>query len=108
MQVFDTSAFINGRRDHFLPSVVPTLWAHIETAIDDGRIIIPRQVFRELTAQDDEIAEWIRLRSSAVVEPSEAVQQRAGVFRAASRSPTCATAPTPSSSPRLKPAVSRS
>ena len=78
MQVFDTSAFINGRRDHFLPSVVPTLWAHIETAIDDGRIIIPRQVFRELTAQDDEIAEWIRLRSSAVVEPSEAVQQLAG------------------------------
>ena len=81
MFVFDTSAYMNGRRDHFRPSFVPTLWTVVEQAIDDGRIILPREVYRELTVYDDDLAEWIRKRSGVVVEPSEQVQRRAGIFQ---------------------------
>lgn len=95
MLVCDTSAFINGRRDHFLPSIVPTIWTHIEVSIDDGRIIVPREVFRELTEKDDEIAEWIRRRSGAVVEPSETVQTRPGFFRASFPKPNLRNAADP-------------
>lgn len=78
MQVFDTSAFINGQRDHFKMTVVPSVWAAVAVAIDDGRIVLPRAVYRELLALDDDISVWIKRHSAVVAEPSEAVQRRAG------------------------------
>jgi hypothetical protein len=80
--VFDTSAFINGRKFHFLPTIVPSIWKQIEDAIDDGRVIVPREVFRELTVIDDDTAAFIRRHAGAVVEPSELVQRRAGELAA--------------------------
>ena len=80
MFVFDTSAYMNGRRDHFRPSFVPTLWAIVEVAIVDGRIVLPREVYRELTFYDDELADWIKTLAGHVVEPSQPVQRRAGEF----------------------------
>jgi len=50
----------------------------VEDAIDDGRIVVPREVFRELDVIDDATAAFVRAHSSAIVEPSEAVQRRAG------------------------------
>jgi hypothetical protein len=76
--VFDSSAFINGRRFHFLPSTFPSVWALIEEAIGDERIIVPREVFRELTVIDDDTAQFIKANEALVVEPSERVQRRAG------------------------------
>jgi hypothetical protein len=78
--VFDTSAYINGRHDHFFPKMFAPVWTLVEEAIDDGRIILPREVYRELRAKDDALAGWIKLRIAAVTEPSEEVQRRAGVF----------------------------
>lgn len=76
--VFDTSALINGRRDHFFPEMVPSAWRLVEEAIDDGRVIIVRAVFVELEEQDDDTSELVQRHAAAVVEPSEAVQKRAG------------------------------
>jgi hypothetical protein len=76
--VFDTSAYINGQRDHLPRATFPSVWKLIEDAIDDGRIILPREVFRELTAQDDALAAWIRAHEAAVIEPSQEVQREAG------------------------------
>lgn len=78
MLVFDTSAYINGRRDHLPPGTFPSVWALVAEAIEDRRIILPREVYRELTVKDDDVAEWIKERADAVVEPSEYVQRQAG------------------------------
>ena len=78
MFVFDTSAYSNGRRDHFLPSMLPSVWVLVEAALTDGRIILPREVYREMTRTEDEVAEWIRPHAGIVIEPSQAVQRRAG------------------------------
>ena len=78
MLVFDTSAYINGQKDHFLLTVVPSVWTLIEQAIDDRRIILPREVYRELTQIDDDLSTWIKRHSGVVAEPSEGVQRRAG------------------------------
>lgn len=78
MLVLDTSAYINGQRDHLPLATFPSVWRLIEAAIDDRRIILPREVYRELTAQDDTLAAWIKERSAMVVEPSQQVQREAG------------------------------
>jgi Domain of unknown function (DUF4411) len=46
---FDTSVFINGRRDLLPPKVFPTLWANIEQLIADG-------VIRSVDVVRDELA----------------------------------------------------
>jgi hypothetical protein len=76
--VFDTSAYINGQRDHLPLVTFPSVWRLIEEAIDDQRVILPREAYRELTAQDDDLAAWIKVHAAAVVEPSQDVQREAG------------------------------
>jgi hypothetical protein len=76
--VFDTSAFINGSRHHYFLDTMPGVWTLVEAAIEDGRVVIPREVYRELLAQDDEITALVRRHEEAIAEPSERVQRRAG------------------------------
>lgn len=78
MLVLDTSAYINGQRDHLPRATFPSVWHLVGDAITDGRIVLPREVFRELTEKDDDIAEWISSHSQSAVEPSEETQRRAG------------------------------
>jgi hypothetical protein len=80
--VFDTSAFLNGRRDHYPVATFPSVWELVGDALEDGRIIAPREVYRELTAKDDETAKWATERAGAFVEPSPEVQKAAGVILA--------------------------
>lgn len=80
MFVFDTSAYINGQHNHFFSSMLPSVWTLVGEAIEDGRILVPREVFRELTNFDDDLAAWIAVRERFVVDPSKLVQQRAGAI----------------------------
>lgn len=80
MLVLDPSAYLNGRRDHYPPETFPSLWRLIEEAMTDGRIIAPREVYRELTAKDDDLAEWTKERATIFIDPSEDVQRAAGVI----------------------------
>jgi hypothetical protein len=79
--VFDTSAFLNGSRYHYFIDTMPGVWALVERAIEDGRIVVPREVYRELLAQEDEMTALIRRHEAAIIEPSESVQRRAGVLQ---------------------------
>jgi hypothetical protein len=79
--VFDTSAFINGSRHHYFLDTMAGVWALVEAAIDDGRVVVPREVYRELLAQDDEITTLVRRHEHVIAEPTEGVQRRAGVFQ---------------------------
>jgi len=82
MFVLDTSAYINGSRDHFFPDMVPGVWKLVEQSIDDGRVILPRAVYVELCEKDDAAAELIKRHKKAVVDPTEEVQKLAGSFAA--------------------------
>lgn len=80
MLVFDTSAYVNGRRDHYPFATFPSVWLLVGNAMDDGRIIAPREVLNELRAKDDETCAWAKDHAAAFVEPTEAVQREAGVI----------------------------
>src|SRR5665647_184787 len=79
MFVLDTSAYINGRKDHYPPKTFPSVWELIATAMRDGRIFCPREVYRELT-NEDEAAEWVRTQdlSGLFVDPNAEVQRLVG------------------------------
>lgn len=78
MFVYDTSAFLNGWHDHLPPSTFGSVWEFISSEMAAGRIIAPREVLSELLKKDDEVAAWARARTEVYLEPSEAVQRRAG------------------------------
>jgi hypothetical protein len=78
--VLDTSAFLNGWRDHYPPTTFPGVWTLIDDALHDGRAIAPREVYGELTAKDDDVATWAKARPEGFVDPSEDVQRVAGVI----------------------------
>jgi Domain of unknown function (DUF4411) len=82
MLVFDTSAYLNGWRDHYPPSTFPSVWKLIADAMADQRIIAPREVFNELKQKDDEVASWAKTRAELFVEPSAQVQSEAGIILA--------------------------
>lgn len=83
MLVCDTSAYLNGRRDHYPPTTFPSVWDLVAAAMTDGRIITPREVYRELIAKDDEITAWCKqFRPHVFVDPIEPVQRRVGVVYA--------------------------
>jgi hypothetical protein len=79
--VSDTSAYINGQRDHYPVGTFPGVWSAVGAAIRDRRIIVPREVYRELMAQDEEAADWIREYEKNVVEPEQEVQELAGLYQ---------------------------
>lgn len=78
MLVFDTSAYINGWRDHLPQATFPSVWELVASEMQAGRIIAPREVYVELTRKDDEVSAWARERAAVFVEPTPEVQQEAG------------------------------
>lgn len=79
--MFDTSAFINGAHHHYYIESMPSVWQFVESRIDQGGIIVPREVYREVPRQDDAVSALVRRHSAAVVEPDEATQRLAGTFQ---------------------------
>jgi hypothetical protein len=78
--VFDTSAYINGWRDHYPPATFPSVWVLIETAFEDGRVLSPREVYNELTRKDDDVAAWAKDRMGGFAEPTEEVMRASGAI----------------------------
>jgi hypothetical protein len=76
--VFDTSAFVNGWRDHYMPRTFPSVWALVRNAIADGRVIVPREVLNELAKKDDEVYAWVKACPGAGAEPGVEIQREAG------------------------------
>jgi hypothetical protein len=77
---FDSSAFINGARHHYYLDTMRAVWDLVETAIDDGRVVVIRAVYREVLEQDDDISKLVARHVDAIAEPTEQVQRRAGEF----------------------------
>lgn len=71
---FDTSAFINGRRDLFPPEIFRTLWTNIEVAIASGVIRSTDDVREELGKRDDATKAWASAQSDLFVQLEQDVQ----------------------------------
>lgn len=80
MLVFDTTAFVNGQRDHLPLETFPSVWEFVTEAMDAGRIIGPREVYREIAHKDDQVFEWAKQRT--FVDPSEDAQRAVGAIYA--------------------------
>jgi len=74
--VFDTSVFINGWNDHYQPPAFDELWAFVGTAMEEGRVIAPREVRREIERHTDALATWAK--GCYFVDPSPEVQAVVG------------------------------
>jgi hypothetical protein len=79
--VFDSSAFINGAHHHYFVDTMRPIWALVEDAIADGRVIVPREVFREVLTQEDDMSKLLARHKASVVDPSQQVQRRAGEYQ---------------------------
>lgn len=71
---FDTSAFINGRRDLLPPEVFPTFWTNIEQMILAGVIRAIDEVRRELRKRDDTTKAWAMSQDGLFIDLEEDVQ----------------------------------
>lgn len=78
MFVLDTSAYVNGHRDHFPYKTFPSVWQFLEDPLRDKRIMLPRSVYDELHRQDDDVSTWIASFENLKVTPGQAVQELAG------------------------------
>ncbi|HEU5044548.1 MAG TPA: DUF4411 family protein [Nocardioidaceae bacterium] len=72
---FDTSAFINGRRDLYRPPTFEALWDRIGQLIDDGMILAVDEVKREIRRKDDDVAKWIRVHRGLFVALEHDIQK---------------------------------
>ena len=72
---FDSSSFINGRRDLLPPTILPTLWDRISDEIAAGSVRAIDAVSDEVRARDDEVAAWIRGQTHLFEPLSIDVQQ---------------------------------
>jgi hypothetical protein len=64
---FDTSVWINGRRDLLPPDLFPTLWSKIEGVILSGGLRSVDVVKEELSKKDDATATWATSQSDLFV-----------------------------------------
>lgn len=71
---FDTSVFINGRRDLLRPEIFLTLWANIEQMIVAGAIRAVDVVRDELSRRDDATGAWAAAQEGLFVTLDEDVQ----------------------------------
>ena len=56
---FDTSAFINGRRDLYRPGTFAAMWNRISTMIREGRVLAVDEVKHEVKKKDDDVTKWV-------------------------------------------------
>lgn len=72
---FDSGAFINGRRDIFLPTAFPGVWKHIEVMIANGQVRAIDEVKREVGRHDDDTARWVKAQKGLFVPLAREVQE---------------------------------
>jgi hypothetical protein len=54
----DKSALIDLHINHYPPDIFPGLWKDLESLVDQGLLIAPEEVFREICVKDDGLAKW--------------------------------------------------
>jgi predicted nucleic acid-binding protein len=76
LYMVDTCSFTELRRTYPRPHL-DAVWRLVERVADDGRLLSVEEVFNELQAQDDEVAQWAMARRSLFLPLTEDIQQKA-------------------------------
>jgi hypothetical protein len=74
---FDTSAFIEAWNRHYPPVVFPTVWEHLEKAIQHNKIKAADEVYEELKEHGDELFKWAKKNRKMFVALDGDLQRRA-------------------------------
>ena len=70
----DTSAFIEPWHRRYPIDVFPTFWDRLDGWANDGRVISPDEVFKEISYVADDLHEWVRQRQTIFQPPTMPVQ----------------------------------
>jgi len=76
----DTSAWLDGWQRHYPPDVFPSLWAKLDSLIEQGEVISSEEVYVELERKSDDLHDWIKARKQMLVPLDEAIQMRAAAL----------------------------
>lgn len=71
---FDSGAFINGRRDIFIPTTFGAIWTKIEGMIATGQVRAVDEVRIEVTKKDDDSARWAKSQRGLFVPLEQDIQ----------------------------------
>jgi hypothetical protein len=93
--LLDSDVFIQAHRQHYPMDVMPGFWEALIGLADDGHILSIDEVYRELSAGDDELAEWATENRDALFRANDdddtqsafgdvatAMEERTPAFRA--------------------------
>ncbi|MFA4941083.1 MAG: DUF4411 family protein [Patescibacteria group bacterium] len=65
---FDSSSFINSWSRYYPYKIFPAVWSGLELLIDQGRLVVPKEVKKEILAGNDDLKIWFNANSSCVVD----------------------------------------
>ena len=72
---FDTSAFIHAAVRAYPFKNVPSFWIKLRLLIDEGRLVCPRAVIKEIEQKDDDLHTWIKkCPSEMLIEHDAGIQ----------------------------------
>lgn len=70
----DTSALIAAWQERYPPENFPSVWQRFDGLIEDGRLIAPVEVHREIAKRSDELHGWLKARPGMFRELEEDIQ----------------------------------
>lgn len=76
----DTSGLVEPFKKRYRYLNFPGLWSRIHDLIDAGRLVAPEEVYRELQAQEDDLAAWARDHKKMFKRPDTYQNQLVGVI----------------------------
>ena len=68
--IMDSSSLIDLNR-HNPIDVFPSVWKNMESLIDNGFLVAPSEVLKEITERDDQLAKWAKEQNSFFRDPTE-------------------------------------
>ena len=63
----DTNAVLTAWRETYRPESFPKFWDNFSTLLGDGHAVFSEEVKREIDAKDDDVCDWVKTHSAAVV-----------------------------------------
>lgn len=70
----DTSGILDAWVRHYPPDVFPTIWSHLDAAVQSEQILIIEEVVVELQRKADDVYKWVKSRETMIVPIDSEIQ----------------------------------
>jgi len=67
--IIDTSSLVKLNRENPL-DVYPTVWDKLESLVNNERLIAPKEVFQEISKNDDQLTKWAKTQKKMFKDPT--------------------------------------